>query len=147
MSLQNIHIDFTSILELLNERKNLFVKGVHGSGLSFLYAQCAKEFNKNIVVVCNNNEDTLYALNDLQVLQDRKVLYLPFSYVNAYDFDKPQTASQQQRIETLEKISSNDKKNIIVTYTEALFEKIPGKAALSENTFKIVIKEKLSIEF
>jgi transcription-repair coupling factor (superfamily II helicase) len=147
MSLQNIHIDFTSILEQLNEGKNLFVKGVHGSGLSFLYMQCAKDLDKNIVIICNNNEDALYVLNDLQALQDKKVLYLPFSYVHAYDFDKPQTASQQQRIETLEKITSSDKKNIIVTYTEALFEKIPGKTALSENTFKLAIKEKLSIEF
>jgi transcription-repair coupling factor (superfamily II helicase) len=147
MSLQNIHIDFTSILEKLNERKNLFVKGVHGSGWSFLYTECAKEFNKNIVIICNNNEDALYVLNDLQVLQDKKPLYLPFSYVNAYDFDKPQTASQQQRIETLEKITSSNKTNIIVTYTEALFEKIPGKAALSDNTFKLAVREKLSIEF
>ncbi|HXD91603.1 MAG TPA: transcription-repair coupling factor [Bacteroidia bacterium] len=147
MSLQNIHIDFTAVTEKISEGSNLFVKGIHGSGWSFLYAQCAKEFDKNIVIICNNNEDALYVLNDLQVLQDRKVLYLPFSYVNAYDFEKTQTASQQQRIETLEKITSSDKKNIIVTYTEALFEKIPGKAALSENTFKLAVKEKLSIEF
>lgn len=147
MSLQNIHIDFTAVTGKITEGSNLFVKGIHGSGWSFLYAQCAKEFDKNIVVICNNNEDALYVLNDLQVLQDRKVLYLPFSYVNAYDFEKTQTASQQQRIETLEKITSSDKKNIIVTYTEALFEKIPGKTALSENTFKLAVKEKLSIEF
>jgi transcription-repair coupling factor (superfamily II helicase) len=147
MSLQNIHIDFTAVTEKIAEGSNLFVKGIHGSGWSFLYAQCAKEFDKNVVIICNNNEDALYVLNDLQVLQDRKVLYLPFSYVNAYDFEKTQTASQQQRIETLEKITSSDKKNIIVTYTEALFEKIPGKAALSENTFKLAVKEKLSIEF
>jgi transcription-repair coupling factor (superfamily II helicase) len=147
MSLQNIHIDFTAVTEKIAEGSNLFVKGIHGSGWSFLYAQCAKEFDKNVVVICNNNEDALYVLNDLQVLQDKKVLYLPFSYVNAYDFEKTQTASQQQRIETLEKITSSDKKNIIVTYTEALFEKIPGKSALSENTFKLAVKEKLSIEF
>ncbi|HTA63299.1 MAG TPA: transcription-repair coupling factor [Bacteroidia bacterium] len=147
MSLQNIHIDFTAVTEKIAEGSNLFVKGIHGSGWSFLYAQCAKEFDKNIIIICNNNEDALYVLNDLQVLQDKKVLYLPFSYVNAYDFEKTQTASQQQRIETLEKITSSDKKNIIVTYTEALFEKIPGKTALSENTFKLAVKEKLSIEF
>ncbi len=86
-------------------------------------------------------------LNDLQALQDKKPLYLPYSYINAYDFEKTQTASQQQRLETLEKITSSDKRNIIVTYTEALFEKIPNKNSLSENTFKIAVKEKLSIEF
>ena len=138
---------FTPVAEKVNQGKNLSVKGLCGSAWSFLYAQCAQDFEKNIVIICNNNEDALYVLNDLQALQDKKPLYLPYSYINAYDFEKTQTASQQQRIETLEKITSSDRKNIIVTYTEALFEKIPNKNSLSENTFKIAVKEKLSIEF
>ena len=138
---------FTPVAEKVNQRKNLSVKGLCGSAWSFLYAQCAQAFEKNIVIICNNNEDALYVLNDLQALQDKKPLYLPYSYINAYDFEKTQTASQQQRIETLEKITSSDRKNLIVTYTEALFEKIPNKNSLSENTFKIAVKEKLSIEF
>ncbi|HEX7412633.1 MAG TPA: transcription-repair coupling factor [Bacteroidia bacterium] len=147
MPLQSIHIDFSAVTQRISDGKNGAVKGIHGSGLSFLYIQSAQDFEKNVVVICNNAEEALYTLNDLQVLQDKKVLYLPFSYVNAYDFDKTQTASQQQRIETLEKITSSDKKNIIVTYTEALFEKIPNGNSLSENTFKITVKEKLSTEF
>jgi transcription-repair coupling factor (superfamily II helicase) len=138
---------FTPVAEKVNQGKNLSVKGLCGSAWSLLYAQCAQAFEKNLVIICNNNEDALYVLNDLQALQDKKPLYLPYSYINAYDFEKTQTASQQQRIETLEKITSSDKRNIIVTYTEALFEKIPNKNSLSENTFKIAVKEKLSIEF
>lgn len=150
----SVHIFFGALVEKITTGRNLFVKGVQGSGWSFLYARCAQDINKNIVIVCNTPEEALYTLNDLQVLQDKKVLYLPFSYVNAYDFaqmgpygEKTQTASQQQRIEALEKISTGDKKNIIVTYIEALFEKIPGKSTLNENTFKIAVKEKLSIDF
>jgi len=143
----SVHIFFNELVEKISSGGNLFVKGVQGSGWSFLYARCARDFDKNIVIICNTSEEALYVLNDLQVLQDKKVLYLPFSYVNAYDFEKTQTASQQQRIEALEKISNGDKKNIIVTYIEALFEKIPGKNTLSENTFKIAVKEKLSIDF
>jgi transcription-repair coupling factor (superfamily II helicase) len=143
----SVHIFFNQLAEKASAGGNLFVKGVQGSGWSFLYARCAADFDKNIVIVCNTSEEALYTLNDLQALQEKKVLYLPFSYVNAYGFDKTQTASQQQRIEALEKISSNDKKNIIVTYIEALFEKIPNKSTLSDNTFKIAVKEKLSIDF
>ena len=142
-----VHIFFNELVEKISTGRNLFVKGVQGSGWSFLYERCATNFNKNIVVVCNTSEEALYVLNDLQALQDKKVLYLPFSYVNAYDFEKTQTASQQQRIEALEKISGSDKKNIVVTYIEAVFGKIPGKNTLSENTFKIAVKEKLSIDF
>src|SRR5205814_8615416 len=106
---------------------NLALKGIQGSAWSFLYAQCATDFDKNIVIICNTHEEALYTLNDLEVLQEKKVQYLPFSYVNSYDLEKTQTASQQQRIESLETISGDDKKNIIVTYVEAIFEKIPGK--------------------
>lgn len=143
----SVHIFFNELAEKIAAGANLFVKGVQGSGWSFLYARCSADFDKNIVIICSTAEEALYALNDLQALQERKVLYLPFSYVNAYGFDKTQTASQQQRIETLEKISDSDKKSIIVTYIEALFEKIPGKNALDENTFKIGTGEKLSVDF
>ncbi|MGZ3863418.1 MAG: transcription-repair coupling factor [Bacteroidia bacterium] len=142
-----VHIFFNTLVSRISTGKNLFIKGIQGSGWSFLYAHCAADLDKNIVIVCNTSEEALYTLNDLQALQEKKVLYLPFSYVNAYGFDKTQTASQQQRIEALEKISNTDKKCIVVTYIEALFEKIPGKNALSENTFKIAVKEKLSIDF
>ncbi|MGZ3904638.1 MAG: transcription-repair coupling factor, partial [Bacteroidia bacterium] len=142
-----VHIFFNALASKISAGKNLFVKGIQGSGWSFLYVHCAEDLDKNIVIVCNTSEEALYTLNDLQALQEKKVLYLPFSYVNAYGFDKTQTASQQQRIEALERISNTDKKCIVVTYIEALFEKIPGKSTLSENTFKIAVKEKLSIDF
>ncbi|HXB40102.1 MAG TPA: transcription-repair coupling factor [Bacteroidia bacterium] len=141
------HIFFSEATERIGYRQPFALKGIHGSGWSFLYTECAAKFNKNLVIICKDAEEALYTLSDLQVLQDRKVLYLPFSYVNAYDFEKTQTASQQQRIETLERIAHNDKKNIVVTYVEALFEKIPNSNVLSDNTFKIAVGEKLSIEF
>jgi transcription-repair coupling factor (superfamily II helicase) len=142
-----VHIFFSELVEKISRGGNLFIKGIQGSGWGFLFARCAQDLDRNILVICNNAEEALYMLNDLQALQDKKVLYLPFSYVNAYDLEKTQTASQQQRIEALEKISGSNKKNIIVTYVEALFEKIPGKSTLSDNTFKIAAKEKLSIDF
>ena len=142
-----VHIFFDDAIDLIGRRANIAISGLHGSGWSFLYRECAGVSEKNLVIICRDAEDALYTLNDLQVLQDKKVLYLPYSYVTAYDFEKVQTASQQQRIETLERISGSDKKNIIVTYAEALFEKIPNKAALSENRFKVSVGEKLSIEF
>ncbi len=148
-----VHIFFGEAIERIGYGQRLALKGLHGSGWSFLYAACGAKEDKNLVVICKDAEDALYMLGDLQVLQEKKVLYLPFSYANSYDFDRPldngtvNTASQQQRIETLERIANSEKKNIIVTYPEALFEKIPNKSALSDNTFKIAVGEKLSIEF
>ncbi len=142
-----VHIFFGEAAERIGRGENIALKGLHGSGWSFLYTACAAGEAKNIVIICKDAEEALYTVGDLQVLQEKKVLYLPYSYLNAYDFEKTQTASQQQRIETLERISNSDKKQIIVTYCEALFEKIPNKNTLSENTFRVAVGEKLSIDF
>ncbi|MBS1647573.1 MAG: transcription-repair coupling factor [Bacteroidetes bacterium] len=142
-----VTLSFNSFFEKTNTKKPLSVKGLCGSAWSFLYAQSFASLNKNIVIVCSQAEDALYILNDLQAIQNKKVVYLPYSYAHAYDFEKTQTASQQQRIETLEKMTSTNNPVLVVTYVEALFEKIPQKNTLYENTFKIAVKEKLSIPF
>lgn len=142
-----VHIFFGEATERIGRGEPIALKGLHGSGWSFLYAECVANETKNIVVICKDAEEALYTVGDLQVLQERKVLYLPYSYLNAYDFEKTQTAAQQQRIETLERIANSDKKQVIVTYCEALFEKIPNKSTLSENTFRVAVGEKLSIDF
>jgi transcription-repair coupling factor (superfamily II helicase) len=143
----SVHIFFDEAVAAASAGKNISVKGIHGAGWSFLYANCLEKTEKDVVIICSNAEEALYTLNDLEVLQDKRVMYLPYSYAAAYDFEKIQTAAQQQRTETLERIANTDRRNIVVTYAEGLFEKIPGKAALKENTFKIAVKEKLSIEF
>lgn len=141
-----VHIFFNDALKQIGAGSSLSLKGVNGSAWDFLYAACAANFHKNIVVICKDAEEALYVLSDLQALQDKKVSYLPYSYVNAYDFEKTLTASQQQRIEALERIA-NSGTSIVVTYAEALFEKIPDTVALSDNTFKIEVGEKLSVDF
>jgi len=142
-----VHIFFNEAIERIGQGRVIALKGLHGSGWSFLYCECAVKQNKHLVIICKDAEEALYTVGDLEVLQERKVLYLPSGYANAYDPEKTQTAAQQQRIETLERITNSDKKHIVVTYPEAIFEKIPNTAALNDNTFKITLGEKLSIEF
>lgn len=142
-----VHIFFDDAINRVGEGRSIALKGVHGSAWSFFYAACAGAGDKNLVIICREAEEALYVLNDLQNLLEEKILYLPYSYVSAYDFEKTHTAAQQQRIETLERLTQSGRRNIIVTYAEALFEKIPGKATLTENMFKIGVGEKLSIDF
>lgn len=142
-----VHIFFGEAINRIGRREHIALKGMQGSAWSFLYAECAALTQKNLVIICREAEEALYVLNDLQHLQERKVFYLPYSYITAYDFEKTQTAAQQQRIETLERLTQTDQRTIIVTYTEALFEKTPGQATLSKNMFKIAVGEKLSIDF
>lgn len=142
-----VHIPFNEAIERMGQGTSIALRGLHGSGWSFFYSALAAAENKNLVIVCKDAEEALYIVSDLEALLEKKVLYLPYSYINAYDFEKTQTASQQQRIETLEKIAHSDKKNIVVTYAEALFEKIPNARSLTDSTFKIMVGEKLSIDF
>ena len=142
-----VHIFFDDAVNRVGEGRSIALKGVTGSAWSFFYAECAGTSDKNLVIICREAEEALYVLSDLQNLLEEKILYLPYSYVSAYDFEKTHTAAQQQRIETLERLTHSARRNIIVTYAEALFEKIPGRATLTENMFRIAVGEKLSIDF
>jgi transcription-repair coupling factor (superfamily II helicase) len=142
-----VHIYFDDAVNRVSGGQPIALKGVQGSAWSFFYAACANAGEKNLVIICRDAEEALYTLNDLQNLLDHRILYLPYSYVSAYDFEKTQTAAQQQRIETLERLTQSERRNIIVTYAEALFEKIPGRSAIDANMFRIAVGEKLSIDF
>lgn len=142
-----VHSLFTEATKRIGQGERIALKGIHGSGWSFLYKEVAESSQKDLVIICKDAEEALYVLSDLDALQEEKVIYFPYSYVNAYDFEKTQSASQQQRIEALERIAHGTKRHIVVTYVEALFEKIPNTKAIEDNTFKIAVGEKLSIEF
>lgn len=141
------HIFFSEAVERLGQGDNYALKGIHGSGWSFLYREFTVAHQKHLVIICRDAEEALYTVGDIEALIEKKALYFPYSYTRAYDPEQAQTAAQQQRIETLERVASMLGRQIIVTYPEALSEKIPGTDVLGENTFKVTVGEKLSIEF
>ena len=100
------------------------------------------------LIILHDKEEASYFLNDLQQLLPQKDLLLfPMSYKRPYEYEEIENANVLMRAETLDKISHHPDSQIIVTYPEALSEKVITKKSLTTNTFIIKKGEKLNREF
>ncbi len=130
------------------DRSKLHVKGLVGSGLSLLVQSVFKQSNRPFLLILNDKEEAAYHLNDLeQMLSEEDVLFYPGSYRRPYQIEETDNANVLLRAEVLNRINSRKKPALIVTYPEALFEKVVTKKELDKNTLKVAVGDQISIEF
>ena len=133
---------------LVLPQQKVHVKGLVGSALSFVLEDAFKEVERPFLLIFNDKEEAAYYLNDLeQLLGDKHVLFYPGSYRRPYQIEETDNANVLLRAEVLNRINSRKKPAIIVTYPEALFEKVVTRKELEKNTLKIAVADKLSMDF
>lgn len=127
--------------------KNIRIKGLAGSLDALLLASCFKIHHQDYIVVLQDKEEASYFQNDLQNLLDREILLFPMSYKRPYEYDETENANILMRAEVLNRLANKNEPDIIITYPEALSEKVINKRSLASNTFTVAVKEKLDIVF
>ncbi|MGB5418143.1 transcription-repair coupling factor [Algibacter sp.] len=124
------------------------VKGLVGSSFSFVISSIFKACEKPFLLVFNDKEEAAHYLNDLeQLLNDKDVLFYPGSYRRPYEIEETDNANVLLRSEVLNRINSQKKPAIIVTYPDALFEQVVTRKELERHTLKVGVNDKLSIDF
>ena len=124
------------------------LKGLSGSSLSFVFQAVFKKSEKPFLLVLNEKEEAAYYLNDLeQMIGANDVLFYPSSYRRPYQIEETDNANVLLRSEVLNRINSRKKPAVIVTYPEALFEKVVTRKELDKNTLKVAVGDHVSIDF
>jgi transcription-repair coupling factor (superfamily II helicase) len=124
------------------------LKGLVGSSFSVTISESFKTAETPFLVVFDDKEEAAYYLNDLeQLINNKDVLFYPGSYRRPYQIDGTNNANVLLRAEVLNRINSRKKPCLIVTYPDALFEKVVTKKELEKNTLKISVGNNLSIDF
>ncbi|WP_222983026.1 transcription-repair coupling factor [Flagellimonas meishanensis] len=124
------------------------VKGLVGSSLSFAVSQIFKSVDAPFLLILNDKEEAAYHLNDLeQLVGENDVLFYPGSYRRPYQIEETDNANVLLRAEVLNRINSRKKPAVIVTYADALFEKVVTRKELDKNTLKIKLEDTLSLDF
>ena len=101
------------------------LKGLVGSSLSYVVAQSFKQTQLPFLLIFNDKEEAAFYLNDLeQLINKTDVLFYPGSYRRPYQIEETDNANVLLRAEVLNRINSRKKPAIIVTYPDALFEKV-----------------------
>lgn len=136
----------SSLLEGNQIKMNL--SGLLGSSVSFIIRSVFKKTELPFLVVLDNKEEAAYYLNDLeQMIGEQDVLFYPASFRRPYQIDETDNANVLLRAEVLNRINSRKKPAVIVTYPEALFEKVVTRRELDKNTLKVALNDKISIDF
>jgi transcription-repair coupling factor (superfamily II helicase) len=151
-SLYNTYLDSTRVKQIVNTLENpltkIALKGLLGSSFSFVFQAIFKQSEKPYLLIFNEKEDAAYYLNDLeQMIGTNEVLFYPSSYRRPYQIEETDNANVLLRSEVLNRINSRKKPAVIVTYPEALFEKVVTRKELEKNTLKLAIGDTVSIDF
>lgn len=100
------------------------------------------------MVVLDESEEAAYVHNDLSNLLGAKhLLFFPSSYKRSVQYNQTDKANMIMRTEVLNTLSNSKRPHIIVTYTEALIERVIGKKDLNENVLHLIKGEQISIDF
>jgi transcription-repair coupling factor (superfamily II helicase) len=128
-------------------KQNHRIKGLSGSLDAVVLASVWKILHEDIVVILQDREEAAYFQNDLQNLLEKEVLIFPMSYKRPYEFTETENANILMRAEVLNHLANKKGSDIIVTYPEALSEKVINKRSLASNTFSVKLNEKLDVVF
>ena len=133
---------------LSNSKDKLHLKGALGSSLTFSISTFFKSSDRPFLLIFDTKEEAAYYLNDFEILLDEKeVLFYPGSYRRPYQVEETDNANVLLRAEVLSRINSQKKPALIVTYPEALFEKVVSRKQLEKSTFKVTVGETLNLDF
>ncbi len=126
---------------------NIKIKGLSGGLDAVVLASVFSAEPKDYLVILQDKEEAAYFQSDLQNLLQRDVLLFPMSYKRAYEYSETENANILMRAEVLSLLNEKKKPDIIITYPEALSEKVINKRSLANNTFLIKKGSNLDISF
>jgi transcription-repair coupling factor (superfamily II helicase) len=148
------------VLQMADVLKNhtaprIFLKGLTGSSSALITAAVFYHLNRNHLVILNDPESAAYLYNDLETLfqekgqpyEHKNALFFPTVYKRHFEFDRPDRTNMLMRSEVLSRLVSSQKKTIIVSYAEAITEKVVRKKVLTKNTLRLRVGEKVTLDF
>ncbi|NJM94302.1 MAG: hypothetical protein HC842_06250 [Cytophagales bacterium] len=139
-----------SLVEYLRQNPGtpIHAKGLSGSLDAVLVAAAHEQSEQHHVLVAPGREEAAYLLDDLQsLIPQRQTLLFPASYKKPYHLDSTENANVLMRAEVLSTLQSSAQPQLIVTYPEALTEKVITKKSLVSNTFQVKKGDDLDTDF
>ena len=145
MILNELYADSALVASLTEKLRGrgarLHVDGMTGSLPAVIAAAVATRLSTvNQLVIAPSKDDAFYLQNDLEALltDGQQVMLFPTSYRKAYSYDTEQTdnANILMRSEVLKSITGGEPV-VVVSYPEALSEKVVAGSTLIANTLRL----------
>ncbi len=130
--------------------QHFLLSGLHGSHLEFVVASIHSNpasNHLNHLLILRDAEEAAYFQNTLENISNAlDVFYFPSSFKNKKNYQHLNSSHVMLRTEALTKIATSGNKKIIVTYPEAIFEKVVLSKTLSNNIISIKQADVIHVE-
>ena len=142
------HPKIEKLADLLKDenKQRVLFSGMMGAQDSFVLTGLHNRIPRTNLYIANDKEEAAYLQNTLDhFFEDQSVQFFPDSFKRPTFFEELNSTNILQRTEVINKIAlSSVDGRIIVTYPEALFEKVVSPSILSAN--KIVLEKEESLD-
>ncbi|MCW1954064.1 MAG: transcription-repair coupling factor [Flavobacteriia bacterium] len=141
-------LNFQKKADTSHEKPSIFLNGLSGSALSFAISALFKEHKTPFLILLEDKETAAYILNDLeQFIGEEQLLFYPASYKTPYETSQTDNANILLRAEVLQRLGKKEAPICVVSYPEAIFEKVLQKKTLEKNTLTLQQGDLISLEF
>ncbi len=137
----------TQIKEALNTKQaRIALKGLTGSLSAVIQANLIS--NGPHLIILNDREEAAYLYNDLrQLTSEKHVSFLPSSYKRSPEYGQKDSQNILLRTKALSQLHNNINALFVISYPEALVEKVLSAESLNENRLIINTGDQLDISF
>lgn len=131
-----------------SEKQKKNIHSASGSSANLLVATAFLTERKSALYVLSSQQEALYAAKELeQILGKEQVLFFPSCYTNPYQFEKTENANIVLRTEVLERLTHAKNEVVVVSFFDALVEKIIAKEDYKALTHLIKVGDQLDFGF
>ncbi len=136
-------------LQKPDELAHIQLDGMVGAQEAFILAGLYLANPTTYLIVAFDKEEAAYLQNNLeQLLEGKMVHFFPDSFKRPMFFEELNSSNVLERTETINKMTNNSlRSDLIVTYPEALFEKVVAPHVLNEARIEIKTKETVDADF
>ena len=131
---------------LLSDRKikRLALSGLEGSAIAFALSNLLST-GKHSIIVANNSDEAGYLYHDLvQIVGEQKCAFFPSGYKRNIKYGQIDAPAGIMRTDVLNRLKQRDAV-LVVTYPEAIAEKVIQEKILQDNTLHITCNETVDI--
>jgi transcription-repair coupling factor (superfamily II helicase) len=152
--LQDLYANHSCLKALADEiglphAKLIELKNIQASAFSFLATSLFKQIDVNHVFILDDKESAAYFHNDFETISGAlDICLFPDSYKKTGQIGELNSSHVMLRAEALMKFNvSNPHRKVLITYPEALVEKVVNTESFTKNTIYIKQNEKLDVAF
>lgn len=142
------HPNVAGLMSLLDNKdiRTIYLKGMHASCASLFASGIFDKAPGIYVFILNDVEEAGYFYHDLvQVNGDEQILFFPSSYRRAIKYGQKDAANEILRTEVLSRLGKQESL-VVVTYPDALAEKVVSCQYLSDRTLKLDVGQHIETD-